>query len=78
MQLAAQPDCWVQVAAPAPANTTSTPGVDVVFGVTLPQASENSLLVLQSNSSQVRAQFAGLFVYAMSTASESPACQIMC
>ena len=37
-----------------------------MFSVSLPTASQNSLLVVQSTSPVVRAQFAGWFVYAMS------------
>ena len=40
--------------------------MDVMFSVSLPTASQNSLLVVQSSSPAVRAQFAGWFVYAMS------------
>ena len=39
--------------------------MDVTFAVALPAASRNSLLVVQSASPVVRAQFAGWFVYAM-------------
>ena len=53
----------LQAASPAPG--ASTPVVTVVFAVLLPQASQNSLLVLQSNSPVVRKQFAGWFVTQM-------------
>ena len=43
----------------------AAPAVDVTFAVALPAASRNSLLVVQSASPVVRAQFAGWFVYAM-------------
>ena len=38
----------------------------MVFSVNLPTASQNSLLIVQSTSPVVRAQFAGWFVYTMS------------
>ena len=41
------------------------PAENVVFAVTLPTASQNSLLVLQSSSTTVRQQFAGWFVTQM-------------
>ncbi|KAK9823492.1 hypothetical protein WJX72_003130 [[Myrmecia] bisecta] len=44
---------------------SSVPAQDIVFGVTLPQASKSSLLVLQSNSTEVRKQFASWFVSQM-------------
>ena len=50
--------CYLQVSGAAPA-------VDVTFAVALPAASRNSLLVVQSASPVVRAQFSGWFVYAM-------------
>ena len=43
----------------------SQPAENVVFAVTLPSASQNSLLVLQSSSDTVRQQFAGWFVTQM-------------
>ncbi len=44
---------------------TSQSAENVVFSVTLPTASQNSLLVLQSSSDTVRQQFAGWFVTQM-------------
>ena len=43
----------------------SQPAENVVFAVTLPTASQNSLLVLQTSSATVRQQFAGWFVTQM-------------
>lgn len=51
--------------ASAPSSNGSIPAENVVFAVTLPSASQNSLLVLQSSSGTVRQQFAGWFVTQM-------------
>lgn len=52
-------------AAAAPPPSTVVPTENVVFAVTLPSASQNSLLVLQQSSPTVRQQFAGWFVTQM-------------
>lgn len=46
-------------------SSSSSPSVDVVFAVSLPEASQNSLLVTQSTNPTVRSQFAGWFVSQM-------------
>ena len=56
----------------------AAPAVDVTFAVALPAASKNSLLVVQSASPVVRAQFAGWFVYAMSGQGYSVNAEITC
>ena len=55
----------LQASSNSSSNGTSIPAESVVFAVTLPSATQNSLLVLQSASPTVRQQFAGWFVTQM-------------
>ena len=57
--------------APAASGNASIPATNVTFAVTLPSASQNSLLVLQSSSPTVRQQFGGWFVTQMAARGES-------
>ena len=47
-------------------------GVDTTFAATIPTATSNSLLVLQSQSPQVRNQFGGWFTSQMAARGRCP------